>query len=368
MSLDLRLDEQQTLLRDSAERFLRDEFPFDRRRTLIAEQVPGDPGLWSKLVELGWPGAWLPEDVGGLAGSEIELSILVEQMGRYLYVGPFLPSCLCAAALRSTDTETGRTLLRSIAEGSVRAALAHGEPGGRGILDTPATTASASAEVTLLSGRKRLAQSAQFADRLVVSALREGKLAFYLVDPKQNGVTLHPVRTIDNDWAADIELNGAVGDLVVGPDAARKALDNIAFTALLFVGAEALGLCEAAFEQTREYLAVRSQFGRSLIEFQALQHRIADIFVEIEQLRASLLGALAQASAAPAARSAAAFGLKVQAGSVACSVAGQCLHLHGGMGMTDEMPVSHYYRRARAIEAQFGNSDYFLSAYGRLMT
>ncbi|MGN6145546.1 MAG: acyl-CoA dehydrogenase family protein [Mesorhizobium sp.] len=365
--MDLRLDEQQTLLRDSAERFLREEYAFDRRRTLIAEQTPDDPGLWRKLVDLGWPGAWLAEEVGGLGGSEIELSILVEQMGRFLYVGPFLSSCLCAAALRSTPLAAGTALLRSITEGNVRAALAHGEPGGRGILDMPATKASQVDGVTLLTGRKRLVQAAQFADRLVVSALHDGQLAFYLVDPDQDSVTLHPLRTVDNDWAADIELNGAVGELVVGPQDANAALDDISFTALVMLGAEALGLCEAAFEQTLDYLAVRRQFGRPLIEFQALQHRLADIFVEIEQLRASLLGALAQASSASVQRSGAAFGLKVQAGSVACSVAGQCLHLHGGMGMTEEMPVSHYYRRARAIEAQFGNSDYFLSAYGKTM-
>ncbi|WP_378941169.1 acyl-CoA dehydrogenase family protein [Mesorhizobium sp. ANAO-SY3R2] len=365
--MDLRLDEQQRLLRDSAERFLRDEYAFDRRRALIAETAPGDPGMWSKLSELGWLGVWLPEEEGGLGGSEIELSVVAEQMGRALYVGPFLPANLCAAALREAGTEHGSALLGSIADGSVRAALAHAEPGSRGILDAVSTVASPSPAGTLLTGRKRLVHSAQFADRLLVSALLDGELAFFSVDPQQAGVAIHPLRTIDNDWAADVDLNGAVGELVVEPASAKAAKANVVFIALLAIGSEALGLCEAAFEQTQEYLRTRQQFGRALVEFQALQHRLADIFVEIEQLRASLLGALSVVSAAPAARAQAAYGLKVQAGAVACSVAGQCLHLHGGMGMTDEMPVSHYYRRARVLEAQFGNSDYFLAAYGQGM-
>lgn len=368
--MDLRLDEQQTMLRDSAARFLRDEHGFERRQALIRQAEPEDPGLYSQLAELGWPGAWLSEEDGGLGGSVIELSILAEEMGRALYLGPFLPAALCAAALRGgalrgAMNDAATSLLAGITDGSSRAAFAHMEPGARGLLDRPRTLATRTATGLNVSGVKRLVHQAQFADQLVVSALLDGQVVLVRVAAGSAGLDITPQRTIDNDWAADVEMHDVAAELLVDGDAAGAALGQVTYVAMVALGAEALGLCEAAFEQTHEFLKTRRQFGRNLIEFQALQHRLSDMFVEIEQLRASLLNALAAEHGDGAEQSQAAYGLKIQLGTVASSVAGQCLHLHGGMGMTDEMPVSHYYRRARVMQAQFGNNDYYLNEYAR---
>lgn len=364
--MDIRPNEQQVLLRDSAARFLREEYSFERRRTHISEASPQDPGMWSKISELGWPGVWLPEERGGLGGSLIELSILMEELGRGLYVGPFLStSVLGGAILRGLSSEKAQSLLGSVAGGDVRLALAHGEPGGRGFLDAPSAKAASGADTVVLTGRKRLVHNATFADVILVTARGPEGVGLYAITPDQQGVVMRHYRTVDNDWASDISLEQAVAERIGEPVEMAAALDNTFCAAAIALGAEALGLAEAAFKHTQGYVDTRKQFGKALSDFQVIQHRLADMFVEIEQLRATLLYALSRQSSAD--RCHAAAGLKAQAGTIAASVAGQCLHLHGGMGMTDEMPISHYFRRARILQAQFGNSDYYLAEYAKGM-
>ncbi|WP_074118091.1 acyl-CoA dehydrogenase family protein [Bradyrhizobium sp. AS23.2] len=363
--MDLHLNEEQKLLKESAARFLRDQYAFDRRKLLIADDAPS--GVWSKLVDLGWLGAWLPEEAGGLGGSAVEFAILMEEAGRHLYVGPYLSASIASALLRNADSRGARERLAASAEGERHLTVAHLEPGSRGMMDSPTVRGIAVGSSYRLTGRKRLVYSGCFADETIVSAVTPDGPSFFAVPMGGTGVATRHYRTVDNDWVSDVEFDLAEAELLVGAPGYASALDDAIYVALLGVGAEAIGLCEAVLTQTKDYLADRKQFGRSLIEFQALQHRISDLFVETETLRWSLLDALSQSSSARTLRARSIFGLKIQAGSIATMVAGQCLHLHGGMGMTDEMPVSHYYRRARMIEAQFGNTDYFTAAYTTLM-
>lgn len=364
--MDIRPNEQQILLRESAARFLRDEYGFDRRRKHIAEASPADPGLWSQIRDLGWPGMWLPEEQGGLGGSLVELSILMEELGRGLYVGPFFStSVLGGGILRNLASEKARSLLASAASGDMRLALAHGEPGGRGFLDAPSTQATSGGQSVTLTGRKRLVHNGAFADVILATAASADGTALYAVAPDQQGVVMRHYRTVDNDWASDIALEQAAAERIGEPGEMATAMDEAFCAAAIALGAEALGLSEAAFRHTQDYVGTRKQFGRALSDFQVVQHRLADMFVEIEQLRATLLYALSRQASTD--RRKAAAGLKAQAGSIAASIAAQCLHLHGGMGMTDEMPVSHYFRRARILQAQLGNSDYYLAEYAKDM-
>lgn len=366
--MDIRPSEQQVLLRASAVRFLREEYSFERRRALIQPQQPADPGLWSKLSELGWPGAWLPAEQGGLGGTIVELSVLMEELGRTLYVGPFLSTvAIGAAILQSIDSKDARTLLHAVATGETRLALAHAEPEGRGFFDRPEATAVRAPDGSRyrLNGRKRLVHDAQFADRLIVSAIGPGGLSLFLVDTTATELGRRDYRAIDNGYASDFELGGVEADLLIESGEAAKALDEGFYAAMVALGAEAVGVADMALRHTLDYVSVRKQFGKALTDFQVVQHRLADMFVEIERLRAALLDALSCSAASAAERRRSAVALKVLAGQVSTQVAGQGLHLHGGMGMTNEMPISHYYRRARVIEAQFGNTDYFLADYAQ---
>lgn len=365
--MDFQPSEQQVMLRESAARFLRDEYDFARRRKLIS--VPSDtagPGLWNKLAEQGWPAACLPEERGGLGGSHVELSILMQEMGRALYVGPYLSTvAIGAAILQSLGGPRADELAGGIAEGELRLALAHGEPGGRGFLDNPACRAVMQDDGFAITGRKRLVHDASTAHIFVVSAEGPDGLSLFLVEPSAANLARRDYRTLDNAHASDLEFDGTRAELLAGPDKAGLALDAALYSICIALGAEAIGIAEAALHHTRDYVTGRRQFGQSLIDFQVVQHRIADMFVEIEQVKALLLYALSCAEGDTTELRRAAIGLKILGGQVSKLVAGQGLHLHGGMGMTDEMPISHYYRRACVLESQFGNSDYFEREYAR---
>lgn len=353
------------MLRESAVRFLRDEYDFTRRRNLIsAPSDAGGPGLWNKLAGLGWPAACLPEETGGLGGSHVELSILMQEMGRALYVGPYLSTvAIGTAILQSVGGPNADELAGRVAEGEIRLALAHGEPGGRGFLEKPDCRAVVQDDGFVITGRKRLVHDAASAHFFIVSAEGPDGLSLFLMDPTVTNHARRDYRLLDNSHASDLELDGARVELLAGPDAAGPALDAAFYSACIALGAEAIGIADGALDHTRDYVAGRRQFGQALIDFQVIQHRIADMFVEIEQLKALLLHALSCADAPAAERRRAAIGLKILGGRVSKLVAGQGLHLHGGMGMTDEMPISHYYRRSCVLESQFGNTDYFEKEY-----
>lgn len=363
--MDLRLDEQQVMLRESAHRFLRDEYDFDKRRADIGSE---ETGRWSQLAELGWPGASLPEEAGGLGGSVVELSVLMEELGRALYVGPFLSTAIVAAMLRVLPGAQARELLGRIAAGEARAALAHAEPGGRGFLEQPGTTASQNSDAYLLKGRKRLVHDLADADIVLVSANIGSETAIFLMDPQSANFSRRDYMNIDNSRASDLDLDGARAVLLARGSVAANMLDEGFYCAAMGLGAEAVGISDGALAHTTEYVAVRKQFGRALVDFQVVQHRIADMFVEVEQLRSLVLHGMSMQDAPRDERRRAGLGLKILAGQVAARVAGDGLHLHGGMGMTDEMPISHYYRRARALESQYGNSDYMLALHAKMLS
>ncbi|WP_274631188.1 acyl-CoA dehydrogenase family protein [Arvimicrobium flavum] len=361
--MDLRLNEQQVMLRESAHRFLREEYHFDARRADLADQ---SPGKWAQIGHLGWPGASLPEETGGLGGSAVEFAILMEEMGKALYVGPFLSTAMVAAMLRVLPGTDAAALLARIARGEARAAFAHGEPGGRGFFDAPRAVATREGDRFVIRGGKRLVYDLVAADIVLVSAAAPSGTAILLLEPPKSS-SRRDYANIDNSRASDLELEGASAALLAEGETAARMLDEAFYWASVGLGAEAVGIADHALKHTMEYVAVRKQFGKALAEFQVIQHRISDMFVEIEQLRSLLLYALSMQEAAPDERRRAALGLKILAGQVATKVAGDGLHLHGGMGMTDEMPISHYYRRARVLDAQLGNGDYLLGRHSRML-
>jgi len=366
--MDLSFTEEQRLLAESVARFLEKEYAFEHRRAVAS----ADPGFsresWAQFAELGWLGIGTPEDQGGLGGGAVEHMIVMEGCGRHLVVEPYLSTVILGGGLLRRGGGSKTALLADLASGKLLLALAHGERKSRFDLAHVETSAEKSGKGFKLTGHKAVAFHAQLADRIIVSARTSGKttdstgITLFLVPRDAKGVTLLPYRTVDGLRAADVRLDGVtveasavLGAVDAGHDLVVAAVDE----ALVALSAEAVGAMAALFAQTREYLKTRKQFGVPIGSFQVLQHRLVDMFMALELARSTTEAAaraLGDGDADYGRASAAA--AKVQAGRQGRLVGQEAVQLHGGMGMTDELPIAHYFKRLTAIDTSFGNADW----------
>lgn len=355
--MEFRDNEEQSLLRSSARRFA--EAPgFSGDRRLAA---PSEPSTrWQDLAQLGWLGIPLPEDVGGLALSPIEIAILMEEFGRGLVVEPFVSTVLSGALLidRLGDAAQRKALLPRVIAGELTLALAHEEAGTRGSLDAVTTKAVQHGNDWMLTGRKRAVLGAPSAETILVSAQVQGKgISLFLLDPDSPGVSTVAYRTIDGFSAADIVLDN-VRCIPLGKPGAAATLADLLDEIGVALAAEALGGMERVTALTVDYLKSRRQFGQPLAGFQVLRHRVAEMAGELEMARSALhygLWGLAQTDNAQRRRAAAGAAARVlRAGRFICESG---IQLHGGVGMTDASEVGHHYRRFLAIDAILGGED-----------
>jgi alkylation response protein AidB-like acyl-CoA dehydrogenase len=370
--VQLTLSETQTMLQDTANRLLRDRYSFEHRKKILAGH---GEGLWNAFAELGLLGIEIDEDCGGAAGSFADLAVVLEAIGRHLVIEPFLSTVVLGAGLiaESASGETRASLLRAIAEGRLKVALAHGEPRARYVLSHVETRARRADNGFIIDGAKSMALGANDADQLIVSARTSGATAdargvsLFLIDAKAVGVALRPVQMIDDRGAAEITLtnvqvpaNAMLGRL----DGAMAAIERAYDRGAAAVCCEAVGAMVAANETTLEYLKTRVQFGRPIGKFQALQHRMADMAMAEELARSmSFLVASAADEADPAARAHAISAGKVQIAEAGRTVGHGAVQLHGGIGMTMEYVIGHYLRRIVAAEKLFGDVDHHLGRF-----
>ncbi|MDX9698757.1 MAG: acyl-CoA dehydrogenase family protein [Rhodocyclaceae bacterium] len=365
--MDFQLTEEQQMLKDSARRFLESTCAFEQRHPLI-ESGSFDAKRWVTLADLGWFGVSLPEDQGGFGGGVIETAILMEEMGRMLFLEPYWAVGVLAAQTiaASGDSVWAEALLPAIVAGEARPVLAHNEPEARGTIEFVSTSAvEAQAGRWRLGGRKSLVIGGNVADRFIVSARTAGAagdrdgITLFMVDPDAEGLVVRNVRLIDNRWCADIELNGVeIGeDCVVGTvGQAFAALDEGHAHATVALCAEAVGVMEKALWITRDYIKMRKQFGVTLSTFQALQHRMSEMLIELELSRSMLHRALAAMDSAADVRALALSATKAHVGRSGKFVCGQSIQLHGGIGVTDEYLIGHYFKRMTTIEYALGSS------------
>jgi alkylation response protein AidB-like acyl-CoA dehydrogenase len=359
-------DEAQSMLRDTVRRWVYKDYSTDADGTFGC-----DPDRWAFWAEQGWLAAGLSEDVGGLGGNVFDLCIIAEELGRGLVRDPFVPFAGATASLLA-QIAPGSDLLEALLWGRGRPLLAHSEAVARGDQLYIETTARVDGEGFVLDGRKDAVVGGSFATSLLISARIEGEdgISIFEIDPNQPGLTLQSFRTIDNRSACNLVLDGVqVGhDALVGPPscadfALMLALDHT----ILASCAEAVGAMEAAMLMTRDYLRTRKQFGSEIGKFQALQHRLADMFIETEQARSIVLRAIDAASGDDVAErkrlAAAAKARVVQAGLF---VGGQAIQLHGGIGVTEEYAVGHYFKRLLAFDLYLGSGDCHLERFAAL--
>jgi len=374
--MDFTLTDEQTLLQDSVARFVQNDYSFEARQKLVA----GDPGFspdnWGKFAELGWLGVPFAEEDGGFGGGAVESMLMLEQFGKGLVVEPYLPTVVLAGgALKiAGSAEQKAAHLAGIIDGSVQAALAFAEPQGRYNLADLTTTAKSKGDGWVLDGYKAVVLNGPSADLLVVSARTSGEqrdrdgVSLFLVPADADGIERRDYPTVDGLRAAEITLSGvSVGaDALLGEaDQGLAVLEQVIDEGILAVGAEAVGAMEVLYKATVEYCKTREQFGQPIGKFQVLQHRMVDMFMEHEQAKSLLYMAAMRLDEGygPEAQKAVS-ALKVQVGKSGRFVGQSAIQLHGGMGLTDELSVGHYFKRLTTIDNLFGNVDFHLKRFG----
>jgi alkylation response protein AidB-like acyl-CoA dehydrogenase len=359
--------EEQTLLRDSVRRFAAAAHPF---RGEHAGGPLGAPSQWQTVTANGWPAIALSEESGGLGVSLTDICILFEEFGRGLVVEPYASCVLLAAGLvdRLGNDAQRETLLSGVMTGTTLLALAHEEEATRGDVASISTRARRNGDRWMLDGRKLCVIGAPQARTLIVSARTSGEagsrtgISVFHVPADAAGVSFAAYHTIDSFAAADIVFDGAQAELLGAADDAADALDETIAHGTLAACAELVGSMARVLNLTRDYATSRRQFGKPIAAQQAVQHKLADMFVETEMSRSALHAALAvTANGGSVIR--AASGAKsfiAPAARLACETG---IQLHGGMGMADASEVGHHYRRALALTAQHGDADFHLARY-----
>ena len=376
--MDSSLTEEQTLLRDSALRFVQNEYDFEARRALSASEDGFSRKHWATFAELGWLAMPLPEAHGGLGGGATEIAVLMEAFGRGLVLEPYFATIVLGAGLvAEAGSEAQQAeILPAVAGGEMLLALAHGEPQARFDLNDVATTAKKAKGGYVLDGHKAVAWHAGAADKLLVSARTGGGqrdekgISLFAVDRASKGVTVRAYATNDGQRAGDVLLEGVAvsSEAMLGKEgAALPAIEAAVDRARVALAAEAVGAMAALVEQTQDYLKTRQQFGVPLSKFQVLQHRLVEMFNEQQMAQALTFRACAILDdGAPAAVARTAAAVKALAGKAGKFVGQQAVQLHGGMGMTDELPVGHYFKRLSMIDALLGNADFHKARFAAM--
>ena len=366
--------EEQKLLADSVARFVSKDYPFEARRKLIAGDEGWSRDTWKAFAELGWLAAPFAEDAGGLGGGPVEAAIVMEAFGKGLVVEPYLPTVVLGGGLLAAGGR--RDLLAALIEGKLQLSLAWVEPKARFDLAHIETRAARAKDGFALSGQKGVAFNAAAADWIVVPARTAGGanekhgITLFLVPKGAKGLTLRPYRTVDGVRAAEVTLeNVALGsDAVLGEvDWGHTLLEAAIDRGIAAVCAEAAGIMGHIVATTRDYLKTRKQFGVPLASFQVLQHRSVDMFVLSEQAVSMAYRAAVLADARePADRARAISAAKAWIGKAGRKVGQEAIQMHGGMGMTDEMPVSHYFKRLTMIDTLFGDHRFHRRRFAAL--
>jgi alkylation response protein AidB-like acyl-CoA dehydrogenase len=376
--MDFSFSEEQRLLQESIQRFIEKDYTFDQRQKLLKTQEGFSRENWASFAELGWLGLPFSEDAGGFGGGPIETMIMMEEFGKGLVVEPYLSTVLLAGKLIELGGSGGQieSLLSEIIAGSKLGSFAFVEPQARFNLADVVTSADKNSDGYVLNGFKGVVLGGPSADFFIVPARTAGAqrdsdgITLFIVDANAQGVSRRDYATVDGLRASEVTLaKVSVGaDCVIGDEGRGHALiEEVIDLAIMAVGAEAVGAMEVLYKTTVEYCKTREQFGQPIGKFQVLQHRMVDMFVEHEQTKSLVYmaamrldeeyGVLARKAVS---------GLKVQVGKGGRFVGQGAVQLHGGMGMTDELNVGHYFKRLTTIDTLFGNVDYHLKKYSQV--
>ncbi|PRX30131.1 hypothetical protein B0G75_107154 [Paraburkholderia sp. BL18I3N2] len=364
--------EDRRMLADTLNRFVSEQYGF-ATRDRIAQSDQGYSGeLWSRFAELGIIGALFDEADGGFGGGGFDIAVVFESLGRGLVVEPFLDTLIVGRAIARSGNDAQKAALGELIDGSRIVALAHGEPDSHYELSRVTTRAERSGSTWQLNGAKAVVQHGEHASLFLVSARTSGDvdsdagITLFLVPRDAAGVSVRGYRKIDGGRAAEVAFDNVTlsDDALLGtPGAGFATLEYAIGCGVLALCSEAVGAMDVAKDYTLEYLRTRKQFGVPIGSFQALQHRMADLLLEIEQARSAVINAAAALGAERKVRERAVSAAKYSIGRIGALVAEECIQLHGGIGMTWELPLAHYAKRLVMIDHQLGDEDHHLERF-----
>lgn len=369
--MDFNLKEEQQQFADALKRWIDRDYGFEQRMRIVQSEAGVSDAAWNTLVELGMTALPVPEQQGGFSGSAVDMYVVMKELGRGLVVEPYFATVLGAEFLKRGGAHPA--LLEQVAAGELKLACALHERQSRHDLTYIATTATPEGDGFVIDGAKSVVVHGAEADSLIVSARSAGNgrdnagISLFVVPADAAGVTVTGFRSLDGLRAANIvfdkvKVDGAA--LIGAAGEGYEILDACADYGAALLCAEALGAMEALFDATLDYLKTRQQFGAPIGKFQALQHRMADMFIHLEQARSmALLAAVKAGSDDAEERRTAVSAAKYRIGEAARFIGQQAVQLHGGMGVTNELLAAHHFKRLATIELSFGDGDHHLRRF-----
>ena len=372
--MNFELSDEQKMIQQSVERFVQDNYDLNTRISLSSDNLGYSNDYWKSMAELGWLGLPFDESDGGFGGNQIDVLVIMEQFGKGLVLEPYLASVVMGGgALKKGGTESlKKEILPGLVDGTKQLSFAYAEQQSRFDLEDVITSARKEKDTFILNGQKSMVQNAETADHIVIAArtsggqIDENGITLFLVDANSERLSMDNFPTVDGLRASEITLKNVSvnADRVVGNvDEGFEILQSVANDAILALSAEAVGAMEVLYKDTVEYTQQREQFDHPMSEFQVLQHRMVDMFMEYEQCKSMLYRATMESVQDPKAAQRTIHGLKHLIGKSGLFVGENAVQLHGGMGVTEELRIGHFFKRLLVIDSMFGNADHHLQKF-----
>ena len=375
--MNFELSEEQKMIQQSVERFVQENYDLTNRVKISSEDPGYSKEYWGSMADLGWLGLAFDEEDGGFGGNQIDTLVLMEQFGKGLVLEPFLANIVLAGGIikRAASSAIKESIIPSLMEGKLQITLAYAEEQSRFDIEDVATAAREEDGGFVINGKKSMVLNAESADKIIVvtrtsgSQVDENGISLFIVDASSVGVEKQNFPTVDGLRASEItfeDVKVSSEALVGEKDKGFKILQSVVNDAILALSAEAVGAMEVLYKDTVEYTQQREQFDHALSDFQVLQHRMVDMFMEYEQCKSLLFRATLETVEDPDLAQRTIHALKHLIGKSGIFVGESAVQLHGGMGVTEELRIGHFFKRLLVIDSQFGNADFHLDKFTNL--
>ena len=375
--MNFELSEEQKMIQQSVERFVQENYDLSNRIKISSEDPGFSKEYWSSMAELGWLGLAFSEEDGGFGGNQIDTLVLMEQFGKGLVLEPFLANIVLGGGSikRGGSKEIKDLIIPKLIDGSLQITLAYAEEQSRFDIEDVATSARKEGDGFIINGKKSMVLNAESADKIVVVARTNGSqvdeegISLFLIDADAEGIDRENFPTVDGLRASEISFKDVqvTSECLIGEkDKGFSILQAVVNDAILALAAEAVGAMEVLYKDTVEYTQQREQFDHPLSDFQVLQHRMVDMFMEYEQCKSLLFRATMETVQDPSLSQRTIHALKHLIGKSGIFVGESAVQLHGGMGVTEELRIGHFFKRLLVIDSQFGNADFHLDKFTSL--
>ena len=375
--MNFELSEEQKMIQQSVERFVQENYDLTNRVKISSEDPGYSKEYWGSMADLGLLGLAFDEEDGGFGGNQIDTLVLMEQFGKGLVLEPFLANIVLGGGIikRAASPAIKESIIPSLMEGKLQITLAYAEEQSRFDIEDVATAAREEDGGFVINGKKSMVLNAESADKIIVvtrtsgSQVDENGISLFIVDASSEGVEKQNFPTVDVLRASEItfeDVKVSSEALVGEKDKGFKILQAVVNDAILALSAEAVGAMEVLYKDTVEYTQQREQFDHALSDFQVLQHRMVDMFMEYEQCKSLLFRATLETVEDPDLAQRTVHALKHLIGKSGIFVGESAVQLHGGMGVTEELRIGHFFKRLLVIDSQFGNADFHLDKFTNL--